>query len=48
MKYQRLGRSGQLVSELSFGTMTFGNAGHRKDVMGVQTLPAPVGRSTCA
>jgi aryl-alcohol dehydrogenase-like predicted oxidoreductase len=34
MRYRQLGRSGLLVSELGFGTMTFGNVGHRKDVMG--------------
>jgi aryl-alcohol dehydrogenase-like predicted oxidoreductase len=34
MRYRQLGRSGLLVSELSFGTMTFGNVGYREPVIG--------------
>jgi aryl-alcohol dehydrogenase-like predicted oxidoreductase len=34
MEYRQLGSSGLLVSELSFGTMTFGNVGYREPVIG--------------
>jgi aryl-alcohol dehydrogenase-like predicted oxidoreductase len=34
MEYRQLGSSGLFVSELSFGTMTFGNVGYREPVIG--------------
>ena len=34
MRYRQLGNSGLRVSELSFGTMTFGNVGYRGPVIG--------------